>query len=88
MSRMELFKTLESDAWFHRLWKRLKPAEIAICEEFIRSHDHLGIGAFEMAVNRMFIDKAKPKNYPIILELLTITNSKLSNLNKAALGGR
>lgn len=85
---MELFKTLESDAWFHRLWKRLKPAEIAICEEFIRSHDHLGIGAFEMAVNRMFIDKAKPKNYPIILELLTITNSKLSNLNKAALGGR
>lgn len=77
-SRIEIFHAYKNHAWLHKVYDRLSKSDIQICEEFIQSHDHLPKGEFEYAINRMFLDKPnKPKNYPMILEMLTCTNSAI-----------
>lgn len=75
MDRIVVFRGFNSHPWLHKAFRRLKPDEVAICETFIITNKALDKGAFELKVNRMFLDKPKPKNFTIILELLTCCNS-------------
>jgi hypothetical protein len=76
MTRLEKFRSYSTHAWHQKTFKKLKPAEIAVAEKFIADNDHLPKGDFELKLNRMFLGVAdKPKNFPIILELLTCANS-------------
>lgn len=77
MTRLEYFHEFKNHPWFGRLYKRLSERDMEIAVDFILKNDHLPIGEFEFAINRMFLDKEKPKQYKIILELLTCANSSL-----------
>lgn len=50
--------------------------ELAIC--FIVANKELSVAEFEMKVNRMFLDKEKPKHWIEISELLTCSNKVTS----------
>lgn len=53
--------------------------DLAIIRNFINLYNHLDRAEFELTVNRMFIDKEKPKNYTGIMELLTVCNTACYN---------
>ncbi len=75
--RLINFHSYKDHAWLKKVYVRLKKDDIDCAEQFIVLHDHLDKGDFELAINRMFLDKPKPKNFREILELLTCANSKL-----------
>jgi hypothetical protein len=77
MERLKIFEAYASHPWLYRSYKRLTPAERDLAHDFIRRNDHLAKGPFEFAVNRMFLDKPKPKHCNEILELLTCANSAI-----------
>jgi hypothetical protein len=78
MDRSITFNNLKTHPWLSKAFIKLSKQEIQIATEFIHSNQLLSKGDFEFAVNRMFLDQAnKPKNYSIILELLTCCNSAL-----------
>lgn len=73
---------LREHAWFDRLYARLSSEELQTCHRFIDEHDALDRSEFEMRVNRMFLDKPKPKNWTVIAELLTVANGDISKEQK------
>lgn len=74
--RLVTFYSYKEHSWFNKIWLKLSKQEIALCEEFICKNKDLDKTAFEMAVNRMFLEQnQKPKNWTIICELLTCSNS-------------
>jgi hypothetical protein len=73
--RLEKFNSYAEHAWLNKAFKKLSKAERDIATDFIKTNDYLGKYDFELAINRMFIDKEKPKNFSIILELLACLNS-------------
>ena len=75
--RLSKLKSFSNHEWLSKAYRRLSPGELEIMASFIADNDHLDKGRFELAVNRMFLDKPKPKNFTIILELLTCCNSSL-----------
>jgi len=54
-----------------RVYSRLSAQEMTIAREFLARHAEASPGDFERAVNRMFMDKPKPKHFVAIMELLT-----------------
>lgn len=77
MDRLTLFNNLKHHPWSGRVYKRLNANELELALGFIESNENLDKGSFEYAVNRMFLDKDKPKHFKEILELLTCANSQL-----------
>lgn len=75
MNRLTSFDKLSAHPWLHKAYNKLSSNERQMAREFIVRNDGLAKGAFEFAINRMFIDKPKPKHFAIILELLTCANS-------------
>jgi hypothetical protein len=74
--RLTEFQNLKTHPWHGRLFKKLLVAEVTACEQFIKNNDHLEVNEFEMAVQRMFLDKsAKPKNWTAMNELLVCANT-------------
>lgn len=70
---MEKFQSLYNDYWYGRLIQKLRPIEVGYVTQFIQLNQHLGLSEWEMAVNRMFIDKPdKPKRWTLIMEILTV----------------
>lgn len=78
--RAEKFHAYKNHPWLGRVYAKLTRDEILLAEAFMRSNQKLGKGEFEMAINRMFLDKEdKPKNWTRISELLTNANCSLSD---------
>jgi len=75
--RLDAFRNFRSHAWLKKPFEKLSADELLLCEEFIIKHDYLPKGEFEYAINRMFLDKPKPKNFSICQELLTCANSSI-----------
>lgn len=73
--RMENFLSLEKHPMLGRRFRSLSPDQVSECEAFIICNALLNSDDFEKAVNRMFLDAVKPKNYKDILELLSCANS-------------
>ena len=58
-----------------RSFSRLRSGELDICREFLMNNVGLNPGEFELAVNRLFLDKqVKPRNWTIMVDLLTSAN--------------
>lgn len=75
-SRSELYDGQRDHPWLGRLHTQLSAREDALARQFICDHDHLDVGPFELAVNRMFVDRPnRPRRWTIIMELLTCVNS-------------
>jgi hypothetical protein len=77
MKRQEILNSYEKHAWLKKVYARLNASDKAMIERFIADNDGLDKHNFEFAINRMFLDKNRPKNYKLILELLTCCNSAL-----------
>lgn len=76
--RKQSYQSLKTHPWFKRLFKRVKPEHEQLILSFIAANDCLNKNDFEAAVNRMFLDKPKPKNYEIVLELLANANANIT----------
>ena len=75
--RLSHFDGLISDPWYGAAMRKLNRSEHSLCVAFLVEHEKLDKGAFEMAVNRMFLDKMeRPKNWTLIADLLTAANIK------------
>lgn len=76
MSQRQIqFDNYRNHGWLKKSYNRLSVTDLNIARQFIQDNDNLDKQAFFLKVNRMFIDKEKPKNFTTILELLTCCNS-------------
>lgn len=74
MNRLLKFEQLSSHAWLGRIYRKLNEQELLLARHFIREHDHLNAHEFSIKVNRMFIDRSKPKHFLEVMELLCCSN--------------
>lgn len=73
--RFNFFNNLKTHPWYSKYIPKLKENEIIFIREFIESNNQLNRDEFQYKINRLFIDdKIKPKNHPLITELLTVAN--------------
>jgi len=71
ITRKEKFNLYSTHPMMHKTMSKLSVEEKNLCRSFINENDNLDRSAFEMKVNRMFLDKTdKPKEWTRILELL------------------
>jgi len=70
MDRLNKFNSLKNHAYLGKIYSRLSINELSICHSFIELNNNLTVGDFESKINRMFLDKDKPKNWTIVQELL------------------
>lgn len=75
MRRLEAFRGLEKHAFYGRDFKRLKVTENIQCQAFIIENEHLKHLEFEQAVQRWLVDRPRPKNYPLMCDLLLAANT-------------
>ena len=79
--RIDKFNSLRDHPWLGRLFIKLRAKEVVFAANWILEHEHLDAGQFEMATNRMFMDRAdlrnEYKNWPIILELVANSNENI-----------
>jgi hypothetical protein len=68
------FLSLRDDAHLRKIYSTLTPREHKIAIDFIELHCDLDYDDFQFKVNRMFLDKEKPKNFTMILELVSAAN--------------
>lgn len=76
MTRLEKFRNLGKHPWFQRLISRLTRKEVLLAEGFLIENEALNRNDFDFKMNRLFLDKEKPRNWAIILELLMISNTE------------
>ena len=86
MDRKQAFENLQHHPWFGKVFARLKPATKALALQFIEQHQSASHDQFIPLVNRMFLDKERPKQWELILDLLTAAsvaaNQKTNILSK------
>lgn len=75
MTRIDAIKDLCERYPYQKSARRMSEAEFDQMVAFIDDHNELGHLEFEYAVNRMFLDKPKPKSWAIVQELLIAANS-------------
>lgn len=73
--RLEAIQRYASHPWLSRVYAKLSADELSVIETFIQANDSLDKGAFEKAVNRLFVDRPKTKHWTSVCELLTCANS-------------
>jgi len=73
--RKENFDNLIKHPWFSKLYVKLTEKELVFCRNFLDNHETLDNGNFEMAINRLFLEKDKPKNWKVICELLMVSKT-------------
>jgi hypothetical protein len=78
--RNENFEALKEHPWLGKIFKKLSAKELSLARAFLNIHYGASKGDFEWAVQRMFLDKEKPKNFSIIMELLTCANSQIKTI--------
>lgn len=75
MGRIEKFRSYAAHPWLGKTFAKLKVEDIVAAEAFMAAHAASSRDAFELAVNRMYLDKHKPKNWTIVTELLSSCNA-------------
>lgn len=73
--RITKFESYATHPWLKRVFGKLEQSDLEFCRSFITSQGEASRGDFEMRVNRLFIDREKPKRWKEISELLTCCNS-------------
>lgn len=57
-----------------KTFKKLTPSDIDLIRTFITDHIHLNHENFEKTLNRLFLHRDRPKNWTLILEILSDIN--------------
>lgn len=73
MSRLDVLNSLTADAWFSKLIKKLKPKDLEFCMSFLSNTENLPVEDFLDKVKYLYLDRPKPKNHTIIVEILERT---------------
>lgn len=76
MTRTEALQAIYEAPYGQRLLARLSSDEQEQVRAFIRAHEHLAHLEFEYAANRWFLDGPKPRQWTIMVELVTGANSR------------
>lgn len=67
------FESLKKDAWYGKLFAKLKKSGEQMCLEFIRANEDLDIDSWEKKVQRLYLDQEKkPANWTLINEILIV----------------
>jgi hypothetical protein len=75
-ARIQAFEAYQAHPWLKKVYRKLTVEELSFVFAFLKENAGLDKGAFELKVNRLFLDQPnKPKHYREILELLTCSNS-------------
>lgn len=82
--RLERFRALKDHAWYGRSFRRLGKMERLFCERWIEDRTRLNRNEFEIAVNRMWLDRERPKNWSLIVELML--SGEVKNMSKQTHG--
>lgn len=84
-TRLQLFESrCREHLIYRRLAKRIDEAEFDRIVTFIEDNDHLNHEQFEQAVNRMYLNEPKTKHWPIVQELLSMTNTAAKGVGRSA----
>ncbi len=75
--RIDIIKGYETHPWLKKTYAKLTRLEMVQTLAFAQVHAHLSKDDFMMAVQRMFLDRDKPKHWKEIQELLTCANSAM-----------
>ena len=57
MKRIEKFNKLREHPWYGKKFKQLTKANIQFCEDWLTEHEHLDRREFELASNRMVLNR-------------------------------
>lgn len=72
--RIKKLNKLKDHAMYGKLIKKLKRSEVDLLVSIINNNEHLNKAEFSKLASRYFINKPKPKNYLIIIELLDVVS--------------
>lgn len=76
LTRVEILWNMVKKYHWEKRWKKLSAEEQKILVDFITKHEGDRKSDFEIAVNRLFLDKKeKPKNWTLVCEILCNVNS-------------
>lgn len=75
IDRWTHFIALEHHAFYCTMFKRLKATDLVTVGEIIRTYADLGQFEFNKAMSRHWLDKARPKNWTDLEELLVVANN-------------
>lgn len=76
MNRIEAIESAFNHPFLKKGFIKLKKDEIEFCFSFIKENMDIDADKFEFKINRIFLDKEiKPKNWKIITELLSCSNT-------------
>lgn len=80
-ARIDQFRRNFNHPWLGRIAKRLSASEVELAVAFLTNNAKMDKGAFEMAVNRMFLDRpeerARVKRWKEVQDLLLCANSAI-----------
>jgi len=76
MRRVEALKEYAKSYHGQRLCDRLTESEFDEVVAFIDDNEDLDHLQFEYAVNRFYLDQPKPKNFPVMQEILSSVNTR------------
>lgn len=82
MERIVALREFCSDFYGKKLALKVTEAQFDQVVAFIQDHDHLGHLEFEYAVNRMYLDKPKPKGWTEVMEMLLSANTRAKGVRK------
>jgi hypothetical protein len=74
--RIMKFDSFKKHAMLGRLYMRLTALELNIAHSFIKEHSEASKNDFDRAVNRLFINRDKPRHWLEIMELLSCCSSR------------
>lgn len=80
MNRINSLEIAINHPFLRKGFEKLKKSEIDFLYDFIKKNMDLNTEEFEKTINRFFLDKQiKPKNWNIISELLSSSNTIFKN---------
>lgn len=74
-ARIIKFNSFSTHPWLSRLFNKLKKEDIDFAIKFLTNESSKSRSDFELAVNRIFLDRDKPRAWKEITELLISSNS-------------
>lgn len=74
-ARLTKFKSLQNHLWYKKLVKKLTLEEISIIETFCETNAKLNPLEFEYASNRLYLTRARTKNFAIVNEILVVLST-------------
>jgi hypothetical protein len=74
-ARIFELELLEQDAFYGKFFPKLGMRSIALMKEFCDKNEDLKHWEFDSAIQRMFLDKEKPKMWQTMMDILIAVNN-------------